>query len=118
MTKLFIEQTRRGDWKALVDKNIETYYEDMDALNILRADDYPRCTEYVDDMIRITQDLIDKGHAYQTEEGVYFHVESAPEKYGVLTGQNIEAVRSVQVVEWAQPVQQKRTTRICVVESC
>ena len=83
-----------GDWKSLVDENIETYYEDMDALNILRADDYPRCTDYVEDMIRITQDLIDKGHAYQTEEGVYFHIDSAPEKYGVLTGQNIEAVRS------------------------
>ena len=82
------------DWKVLVDDNIATYYEDMDALNILRADDYPRCTEYVDDMIRITQDLIDKGHAYQTEEGVYFHIDSAPEKYGALTGQNIEAVRS------------------------
>ena len=82
------------DWKVLVDDNIATYYEDMDALNILRADDYPRCTEYVDDMIRITQDLIDKDHAYQTEEGVYFHIDSAPEKYGALTGQNIEAVRS------------------------
>jgi len=82
------------DWKTLVDENIATYYEDMDALNILRADDYPRCTEYVDDMIRITQDLIDKGHAYQTVEGVYFHIDSAPEKYGALTGQNIEAVRS------------------------
>ena len=83
-----------GDWKALVDQNIATYYEDMDALNILRADDYPRCTDYVDDMIRITQDLIDKDHAYQTDEGVYFHIDSAPEKYGMLTGQNIEAVRS------------------------
>lgn len=83
-----------GDWKVLVDQNIATYYEDMDALNILRADDYPRCTEYVEDMIRITQDLIDKGHAYQTDEGVYFHIDSAPEKYGILTGQNIEAVRS------------------------
>jgi len=83
-----------GDWKTLVDDNIATYYEDMDALNILRADDYPRCTDYVDDMIRITQDLIDKGHAYQTDEGVYFHIDSAPEKYGALTGQNIEAVRS------------------------
>ncbi len=83
-----------GDWKALVDENIVTYYEDMDALNILRADDYPRCTDYVEDMIRITQDLIEKGHAYQTDEGVYFHIDSAPEKYGMLTGQNIEAVRS------------------------
>ena len=83
-----------GDWKALVDRNIEAYYEDMDALNILRADDYPRCTDYVDDMIRITQDLIDKGNAYQANDGVYFHIDSAPEKYGVLTGQSIEAVRS------------------------
>ena len=83
-----------GDWKSLVDQNIETYYEDMDALNILRADDYPRCTEYVDDMIRITQDLIDKDHAYVTDDGVYFDVESAPEKYGQLTGQSIDAVRS------------------------
>lgn len=81
-----------GDWKALVDQNIETYYEDMDALNILRADDYPRCTEYVDDMIRITQDLIVKNHAYVADDGVYFDVESAPEKYGQLTGQSIDAV--------------------------
>ncbi len=83
-----------GDWKALVDENIESYYEDMDALNILRADDYPRCTEYVDEMIRITQDLIDKEHAYAADDGVYFDVESAPEKYGQLTGQSIDAVRS------------------------
>ena len=83
-----------GDWKTLVDQNIQTYYEDMDALNILRADDYPRCTEYVDDMIRITQDLIEKNHAYVADDGVYFDVESAPEKYGQLTGQSIDAVRS------------------------
>ena len=82
------------DWRKLVDANIASYYEDMDALNILRADDYPRCTDYVDDMIRITQDLIDKDHAYQATDGVYFHVESAPDKYGQLTGQNIDAVRS------------------------
>ena len=83
-----------GDWRALVEDNIAAYYEDMDALNILRADDYPRCTDYVDDMIRITQDLIDKGNAYQADDGVYFDIESAPEKYGALTGQSIEAVRS------------------------
>ncbi len=82
------------DWRKLVDDNIAGYYEDMDALNILRADDYPRCTDYVEDMVRITQDLIDKGHAYQASDGIYFDVESAPEKYGQLTGQSIDAVRS------------------------
>jgi cysteinyl-tRNA synthetase len=81
------------DWKVLVEKNIETYYEDMDSLNILRADHYPRCTEYVDSMIHIIEDLIAKEHAYAAKDGVYFHVESAPEKYGLLTGQSIDAVR-------------------------
>ena len=82
------------DWRELVEANIATYYRDMDALNILRADHYPRCTEYVDKMIEITQDLIDKGNAYASDDGVYFSVESAPEKYGLLTGQSIDAVRS------------------------
>lgn len=82
-----------ADWKQLVEDNIQTYYDDMDSLNILRADSYPRCTEYVDDMIRIISDLIEKGNAYSSDDGVYFSVESAPEKYGDLTGQNIDAVR-------------------------
>ena len=76
----------------LVEQNINAYFEDMDTLNILRADEYPRCTEYVEQMISITEDLINKGHAYVANDGVYFHVESAPEKYGVLTGQRIDAV--------------------------
>ena len=100
-----------GDWKALVEQNIQTYYEDMDALNILRADDYPRCTEYVEDMVRITQDLIDKGHAYVADDGVYFDVESAPEKYGQLTGQSIDAVRSGLVDGLRPRVQVNGTTR-------
>ena len=83
----------------------------MDLLNILRADDYPRCTDYVDDMIRIIEDLIEKGHAYQADDGVYFHVESAPEKYGVLTGQSIEAVRKGAGGRTEGTGDGKRTTR-------
>ena len=92
--KIIIRSIESGeDWKDIVDRNIKTYYEDMDALNILRADHYPRCTEYVDSMIHIIQDLIEKDHAYVASDGVYFHVNSAPEKYGQLTGQSIDAVR-------------------------
>jgi cysteinyl-tRNA synthetase len=80
------------DFLELVGEYIEAYYEDMDSLNILRADVYPRCTEYVENMISITENLIKKKNAYITDDGVYFHVESAPEKYGELTGQNIDAV--------------------------
>ena len=42
-------------WEKLVEDNIAAYYQDMDALNILRADEYPRCTEYVKEMIDIIQ---------------------------------------------------------------
>lgn len=86
-------QENGEDWQDLVDRNIASYYEDMDSLNILRADKYPRCTEYVEQMIEIINDLIQKENAYVADDGVYFHVDSAPEKYGALTGQNIEAVR-------------------------
>ena len=82
------------DWKDLVEENISNYYRDMDSLNILRADEYPRCTDYVAEMITIISDLIEKGNAYASDDGVYFSVESSPEKYGMLTGQNIDAVRS------------------------
>ena len=91
--KIIIRANEKGiDFLDLVDENIEAYYEDMDSLNILRADVYPRCTEYVEKMISITEDLISKNNAYVADDGVYFHVESAPEKYGLLTGQNIDAV--------------------------
>ena len=49
-------------------------------------------------MIHIIEDLIEKGHAYVADDGVYFHVDSAPEKYGQLTGQSIDAVRQGLVV--------------------
>ena len=86
-------QENGEDWRELVERNITTYFEDMDALNILRADKYPRCTDYVEQMIEIINDLIQKDNAYIADDGVYFHIDSAPEKYGSLTGQNIEAVR-------------------------
>ena len=92
--KIIIRSIESGeDWRDIVDRNIKTYYEDMDTLNILRADHYPRCTEYVESMIHIIEDLIEKEHAYVADDGVYFHVDSAPEKYGQLTGQSIDAVR-------------------------
>ena len=63
------------------------------------------------------QDLIDKGHAYQTEEGVYFHVESAPESTVFSPAKTSRQFVQVQAVEWAQPVQ-KGPQGFRVVESC
>ncbi|MBS72245.1 MAG: cysteine--tRNA ligase [Thermoplasmata archaeon] len=82
------------DYLEVAERNIVDYYDVMDALNVLRADHYPRVTETIEGIISMIETLIEKEHAYNGEDGVYFHVESAPEKYGLLTGQNIEAVRA------------------------
>ena len=42
----------------------EAFFEDMDALNIQRAAEYPRATDHVDDMIHMIEKLIANGHAY------------------------------------------------------
>lgn len=82
------------DSSALAEKFIQEFYVDMDSLNIQRADIEPKCTEHISEMIRLTETLIEKGHAYPTETGdVYFKVRSFDD-YGKLSKRNIEDMRS------------------------
>ena len=79
------------DWKDLVNKYIDRYYEDMQSLGIPKADIEPRATENIPDMIVHIEKLIDKNFAYATESGVYFNVRAFA-GYGKLSGQSIEAM--------------------------
>jgi cysteinyl-tRNA synthetase len=73
----------------LAERYIKAYYEDADALGILRADVNPRATEHIDDIISLIDKLIKKGHAYESGGDVYYSVESFPQ-YGKLSGQPLE----------------------------
>ena len=85
--------------QELADKFIGEFYVDMDALNVLRADVEPKCTEHIEEMISLTRELIAKDHAYATLSGdVYFKVRSFP-GYGKLSGRNIEDLQSGARVE-------------------
>lgn len=55
-------------WSDIADQFIVTYFEVMDALHIRRVDRYPRVSEHMDDIIRMIEGLIAKGHAYRSEE--------------------------------------------------
>lgn len=73
----------------LAEKYISEYFHDADSLGIKRSTVNPRATEHIDDIIELVQTLIDKGHAYATDNGdVYFSVRSYP-GYGKLKGQDI-----------------------------
>ena len=80
--------------QEVADKNIRFFYEDMDRLGVLRADIEPRCTDHIEQMLVLTQELIAKNKAYATLSGdVYFRVRNF-EGYGKLSGRNIEELRA------------------------
>ena len=82
------------DYTVISDRYITGYRKSMKRLNVLDADAYPRVTESIDGIISMITTLVEKGHAYQGDDGVYFEIETAPEKYGYLTGQTLEMVKS------------------------
>jgi cysteinyl-tRNA synthetase len=79
-------------------KYIHSYFEDFDCLNVLRADQYPRATENIQEMLNLIEGLIEKGHAYVSSNGVYFRIRSFP-GYGKLSKRSIEELKSGYRVE-------------------
>jgi cysteinyl-tRNA synthetase len=66
-----------------------SYFEDMDALNVLRPDISPRASGHIPEQIELAQLLIEKGYAYVSNGSVFFSVKSWP-SYGKLSGRNID----------------------------
>jgi cysteinyl-tRNA synthetase len=68
----------------------QEYWDQLARLNVRTPDDIPRATEFVDEMIRLIAELIERGHAYVIEgEGVYFQVDTYPE-YGQVSRRKLE----------------------------
>jgi cysteinyl-tRNA synthetase len=66
-----------------------SYFEDMDALNVLRPDICPRATGHMTEQIGMVQRLLDQGVAYEANGSVYFDVTAFP-GYGKLSGRSVE----------------------------
>ncbi len=66
---------------------------DLDKLGIRRADLYPKASETIPDMIKMTEKIIEKGYGYEADGDVYFSVEKFDD-YGKLSGQNIEEMKA------------------------
>jgi cysteinyl-tRNA synthetase len=75
--------------KELTEKYTQRYFEDMDALNILRPHYTPKATETIPEIINMTQGLIDKGFGYAVGGNVYFRVGKLSD-YGKLSKRNPE----------------------------
>ncbi len=82
------------DWREVASTYMQAFHEDMDALNILRASEEPRATDYIPQMLELCQTLIADDKAYATKSGdVYFKVR-AYEPYGKLSGRSLDDLQS------------------------
>ena len=68
-------------------KYTDIYNKDMLKLLVKSPDIQPKATEYIPEMIALIEDLISKGHAYEKDGHVLFHVPSY-ENYGKLSKRN------------------------------
>jgi cysteinyl-tRNA synthetase len=71
----------------ITEKYTDIYNADLYTLGVHAPDFQPKATEFIPEMIELIQVLIDKGHAYEKEGHVLFHVLSF-ENYGCLSKRN------------------------------
>ena len=76
-------------WKEVADHNIDVYFQSMDALNVRRADVYPRVSDTIPEIIEMVQGLVDKGYAYVVDGDVFYSVEKFKD-YGKLSGRSLD----------------------------
>ena len=82
----------------VVEMYTRSYFEDMDALGIVRPDISPRATGHIIEQIEIVQALMKKGFAYEKNNSVYFDVTKFKE-YGKLSRRPLDEMEAGARVE-------------------
>ena len=103
-----IEKQAREEFGAIthdtvlkVARSYESLYRSDEAtLNFLEPFQRPRASEYVEQMKTMINALLEKGHAYATDDGIYFDVTSKTRTpYGSLSGNTLDKVSAGARVE-------------------
>ncbi len=82
------------NFHELTERFINAMNEDAEALGVRRPDEEPRATGHIDEILKMIQQLLDRGHAYVGQNAdVYFDI-SAFEGYGKLSGKQLKDLRS------------------------
>ena len=67
----------------------DAYIHDEQLLKIKEPFARPKATEYIEEMLEMVKDLMAKGMAYETSDGVYMDISKFPH-YGELSGNTVE----------------------------
>jgi cysteinyl-tRNA synthetase len=79
----------------------QKYREDMGGLNVLQPTIEPHATHHIPEMIALTEALVEKGHAYESQGHVLFAVQSM-EDYGKLSNRSLDDMLAGARVEVAE----------------
>jgi cysteinyl-tRNA synthetase len=83
----------------LAARYLELFLADADALRMARPDVLPRATEHIDEMVALIGTLLERGHAYKTDDGsIFFRIASWP-AYGRLARLDPDELRVGERVE-------------------
>ena len=96
-----IEQESRRDRvhpMQIAEMYTRSYFEDMDAMGLLRPDISPRASGHIVEQLEVIEELIGKGFAYVVNGSVYFDVVKFSD-YGKLSGRSVEDMEAGARVE-------------------
>lgn len=82
-------QEQKISTKELTEKVTSSFFKDCEFLNCENPTHQPKATEHIDLMIKMINDLIKKGFAYENKKHVYFEVKKFSD-YGKLSNKNLK----------------------------
>ncbi|MEK6946940.1 MAG: cysteine--tRNA ligase [Nanoarchaeota archaeon] len=71
----------------------KAFFEDLESLNIDKADKFTRATDNIDEMVKIIKKLLDKKIAYKSEDGSIYYDISKFKGYGKLSHTKVEDLK-------------------------
>lgn len=90
--KLIVESQKRNiPMKAVAEEMTADYMANLRAMGVDTVDHFPKATDCMGEIIRFTQDLVERGFAYVSDGDVYFDVGKDP-AYGKLSGRSLESM--------------------------
>ncbi|HEY0492984.1 MAG TPA: cysteine--tRNA ligase [Candidatus Dormibacteraeota bacterium] len=72
---------------------IEAFFQDLATLCIERAEQYPRATHHIFEMVTLIQTLTGKGHTYVSDGSTYFRIGTFP-RYGSLAHLDVGGLKA------------------------
>ena len=79
--------------REYTDRYVRAFFEDLATLGVEPAEEYPRATDYIPEMVRLVGRLAERGHTYVQDGSTYFRIASLP-SYGALSGTDLSQIKA------------------------